>query len=117
MLSLDQRTSPTSFTLHMKWINQYLPPYPRLIMVNHIGEQYTVVEMCLSDHFASRRIIMPLNFFTFTSKIRMNNLQSFSLTCLFTEAMMFLDGRRHYQLVRGKRKFYGQGENSEDTPI
>ncbi|KAK3896234.1 hypothetical protein Pcinc_000089 [Petrolisthes cinctipes] len=35
----------------------------------------------------------------------------------YHEAMMYLDGRRHYQLVRGMRKFYGQGENPADTPI
>ncbi|XP_068219117.1 acyl-coenzyme A thioesterase 9, mitochondrial-like isoform X1 [Palaemon carinicauda] len=35
----------------------------------------------------------------------------------YDEALMLLDGRRHYQLVRGLRKFYGQGEMPSDTLI
>ncbi|KAB7504898.1 Acyl-coenzyme A thioesterase 9, mitochondrial, partial [Armadillidium nasatum] len=35
----------------------------------------------------------------------------------YHEAMLYLDGRRHYQLVRGLRKFYAQGENVKDTPL
>ncbi|XP_071514501.1 acyl-coenzyme A thioesterase 9, mitochondrial-like isoform X1 [Panulirus ornatus] len=35
----------------------------------------------------------------------------------YHEAMLYLDGRRHYQLVRGIRKFYGQGETVSDTGI
>ncbi|CAL4228030.1 unnamed protein product, partial [Meganyctiphanes norvegica] len=35
---------------------------------------------------------------------------------IYMEAMVYLDGRRHYQLVRGHRKFYGQGEKPSDTP-
>lgn len=33
----------------------------------------------------------------------------------YPEALLYLDGRRHYQLVRGIRKFYGQGEMPSDT--
>lgn len=33
----------------------------------------------------------------------------------YPEAMVYLDGRRHYQLVRGQRKFYGQGEKPSDA--
>ncbi|KAL7638496.1 UNVERIFIED_CONTAM: hypothetical protein RMT77_011066 [Armadillidium vulgare] len=35
----------------------------------------------------------------------------------YHEAMLYLDGRRHYQLVRGLRKFYAQGENVKDAPL
>ncbi|XP_045623522.1 acyl-coenzyme A thioesterase 9, mitochondrial isoform X1 [Procambarus clarkii] len=35
----------------------------------------------------------------------------------YPEAMLYLDGRRHYQLVRGLRKFYGQGEVVSDATI
>lgn len=32
----------------------------------------------------------------------------------YHEAMMYLDGRRHYQLVRGDRRYYGQQEAREE---
>ncbi|XP_042228447.1 acyl-coenzyme A thioesterase 9, mitochondrial-like isoform X2 [Homarus americanus] len=35
----------------------------------------------------------------------------------YHEAMLYLDGRRRYQLVRGLRKFYGQGEVTSDTSL
>ncbi|XP_018012625.1 acyl-coenzyme A thioesterase 9, mitochondrial-like [Hyalella azteca] len=36
------------------------------------------------------------------------------LPCTYHEAMMYLDGRRHYQLVTGERRYYGQQESNED---
>ncbi|XP_050699607.1 acyl-coenzyme A thioesterase 9, mitochondrial-like isoform X1 [Eriocheir sinensis] len=40
-----------------------------------------------------------------------------SIPKTYHEAMLYLDGRRHYQLVRGVRKFYGQGETKSDTSL
>ncbi|KAF2349945.1 HotDog domain [Trinorchestia longiramus] len=35
------------------------------------------------------------------------------LPCTYHEAMMYLDGRRHHQLVTGERRYYGQQEVRE----
>ncbi|KAK7074699.1 Acyl-coenzyme A thioesterase 9, mitochondrial [Halocaridina rubra] len=36
---------------------------------------------------------------------------------MYHEAMLYLDGRRHYQVVQGIKKFYGQGEVPADSPL
>ncbi|KAG0696704.1 Acyl-coenzyme A thioesterase 10, mitochondrial [Chionoecetes opilio] len=40
-----------------------------------------------------------------------------SLPKTYHESMLYLDGRRHYQLVTGVRKFYGQGETHSDASL
>ncbi|XP_047482687.1 acyl-coenzyme A thioesterase 9, mitochondrial-like isoform X2 [Penaeus chinensis] len=62
-----------------------------------------------------------------TSEISLTNIFHFTyevkqpgptvLPRTYHEGMLYLDGRRHYQLVRGLRKFYGQGEVPSDTRI
>ncbi|XP_069993606.1 acyl-coenzyme A thioesterase 9, mitochondrial [Penaeus vannamei] len=62
-----------------------------------------------------------------TSEINLTNIFHFTYEVMrpgptvlprtYHEAMLYLDGRRHYQLVRGLRKFYGQGEVPSDTRI
>ncbi|XP_042867568.1 acyl-coenzyme A thioesterase 9, mitochondrial-like isoform X2 [Penaeus japonicus] len=55
------------------------------------------------------------NIFHFTYEV--DQLGPTVLPRTYHEAMLYLDGRRHYQLVRGLRKFYGQGEVPSDTRI
>ncbi|XP_063886582.1 acyl-coenzyme A thioesterase 9, mitochondrial-like isoform X4 [Scylla paramamosain] len=62
-----------------------------------------------------------------TSSINLTNIFHFtfeadqpvpaSLPKTYHESMLYLDGRRHYQLVTGVRKFYGQGETSSDSSL
>ncbi|XP_066973612.1 acyl-coenzyme A thioesterase 9, mitochondrial-like isoform X1 [Macrobrachium rosenbergii] len=60
-------------------------------------------------------IIHLTNIFHFTFQVEKPVPMAIPRT--YDEALMLLDGRRHYQLVRGLRKFYGQGEMPSDTLI
>nr|XP_053642235.1 acyl-coenzyme A thioesterase 9, mitochondrial-like isoform X2 [Cherax quadricarinatus]XP_053642236.1 acyl-coenzyme A thioesterase 9, mitochondrial-like isoform X2 [Cherax quadricarinatus] len=55
------------------------------------------------------------NIFHFTYEV--NQPVPFVLPKTYHEAMLFLDGRRHYQLVRGLHKFYGQADKASDTLV